>query len=81
VTVVQYPDGRIELLHGQEILPFKVFDKAKPEAPPVDDKTLNARVDGILRQRKQTTQPKPSADHPWRRSFKPQSTGTASSSS
>jgi len=72
VTVVQYPSGRIELCYGKEILPFKVFDEAKPVSPPVDDKTLNARVDDVLTQRKPTTHPKPSADHPWQRPFKPQ---------
>jgi hypothetical protein len=30
VTVVEYADQRIELVHGKEILPFKVFDEAKP---------------------------------------------------
>jgi transposase len=70
VTVVQYPDGRIELLYGQESLPFKVFDQPQPPAPLVDDKTLNARVDDVLTQRKSTTHPKPSPHHPWQRPFK-----------
>lgn len=72
MTVVQYPNGRIELLHGPDILPFKVFDPAKPLSPPVDAKTLNASVDGIVAQRAPRPRPKPPADHPWRGSFKPQ---------
>jgi len=80
VSVVQYPNGRIELLHGPDILPFKVFDPAKPLSPPVDAKILNASVDGILAQRASTPRPKPPADHPWRGSFKPQSARPSSSS-
>ena len=82
VTVVQYPNGRrIELLHGPDILPFKVFDPAKPLSPPVDAKTLNASVDGIVAQRAPTPpRPKPPADHPWRGSFKPQCARPSSSS-
>lgn len=34
VTVVVYPDRRIELLHGEEVLPFKVFDPAHKPTPP-----------------------------------------------
>lgn len=67
VTVVEYPDHRIELLHGAEVLPFKVFDETQTIARAVDDKTLNARVDDVLKQRKQTTHPKPPLNHPWRR--------------
>ena len=33
VTVVVYPDQRIELLHGEEVLPFKVFDSAHTLTP------------------------------------------------
>ena len=80
VSVVQYPNGRIELLHGPDILPFKVFDPAKPLSRPIDAKILNASVDGILAQRASTPRPKPPADHPWRGSFKPQSARPSSSS-
>ena len=66
VAVVAYRDGSIEILHGEEILPFKVFDPQKPEAMPVDDKTLNARVDDIL-QRRQRPKSQPAPEHPWRR--------------
>ena len=70
VTVVSYPDGRIELLHGDEWLPFRVFDAEQAILLAVDDKTLNARVDNILHARKPG---KPAVDHPWLRPFKPDS--------
>jgi transposase len=70
VTVIEYPDGRIELLHDSEILPFKVFDQAKSIITAVDDKTLNPRVDEVLGQRRQTLPQKPPPNHPWRSSYK-----------
>lgn len=65
VTVVAYSDGRIELLHGEELLPFKVFDAPQPATAPVDDKTLNERLEKILKARRSTHKPAP--DHPWNR--------------
>jgi len=70
VTVVSYPGGRIELLHGNELLPFRVFDAKQAVLPAVDDKTLNARVDEILCAR---TPWKPATNHPWHRLFEPDS--------
>ena len=67
VTVVEYYDRRIELLHGAEILSFKVFDEAQTISGAVDDKTLNVRVDDVIKQRKQVVPQKPPPDHPWRR--------------
>jgi hypothetical protein len=51
VTVVNYAEGRIEVLNDEELLPFKVFDSPKPVPLPVDEKTINARVDDILKAR------------------------------
>jgi transposase len=71
VTVIEYPDDRIELLHNNEILPFKVFDEAKQINSAVDDKTLNYRVDEVLAQRRQgRPRPQPMS-HPWKRAYKP----------
>ncbi len=70
VTVVEYPDRRIELMHAQESLPFEVFDEAQPVNHAVDDKTLNPRVDEALEQRRHRMQPKPPSSHPWRKSYK-----------
>lgn len=70
VTVIEYPDHRIELLHNTEILPFKVFDEAQPINVAVDDKTLNPRVDEVLEQWRQTPPRKPPTNHPWRSSYK-----------
>lgn len=66
VTVVSYADGRIELLRGDEILPFKVFDPLQHVLPAADDKTLNARVDEVLAQQRQVKKYHPAPDHPWR---------------
>lgn len=65
VTVVSYADGRIEILHNDELLPFKVFDTPKPAFPPVDEKTINARVDDILKTR-WSEKSRPAPTHPWR---------------
>lgn len=78
VTVVVYPERRIELLHGAEILPFKVFEPAQTVALPVDDKTLNARVDDILKTRRWSAKSRPTAHHPWRQPVVPQPSGTGS---
>jgi transposase len=67
VTVVVYPDHHIELLRGEEILPFKVFDTAQTPTPPVDDKTLNARVDEVISARRWSEKSRPAPNHPWRR--------------
>lgn len=70
VTVVEYQDGRIELLHGGKLLPFRVFDEAQPIIVAVDDKTLNVRVDEVLEQQRKTMPQKPSVHHPWRKGYK-----------
>lgn len=68
IAVVVYADGRVELVAGQEVLPYKVFDPAQDIAPPVDDKTLNTRVDAVLKTRPYKQKWRPGPDHPWRRS-------------
>lgn len=70
IIVVEFPDNRIELLHHSEVLPFRVFDEAKPACPAVDDKTLNPRMDEVLTQRRQSTIQKPLPNHPWRKPYK-----------
>ena len=70
VTVVEYPDGRIELLYGAKPLPFKVFDERLPIIATVDDKMLNSRVDEVLERRHPAPPFKPPAHHPWRKGYK-----------
>lgn len=65
VSVVRHADARIELLHGDEVLAYKVFDSPKPIHTATDDKELNARVDGILK-RRWTEKSRPASNHPWR---------------
>lgn len=67
IDVVVYADGRVELVAGNEVLPYKVFDPAQAIPSPVDDKTLNARVDAILKARPLKEKWRPGPDHPWRR--------------
>ncbi|MDN8101859.1 hypothetical protein [Burkholderia multivorans] len=69
ITVIEYGNGRVELLAGKESLPYKVFDPAQAMPPPVDDKTLNARVDDILKARQVKERWRPGPNHPWRRPF------------
>ncbi|HNC17490.1 MAG TPA: hypothetical protein PLD66_05255 [Accumulibacter sp.] len=45
--IVVYPGPRIELLHGEEILPCKVFDPARPE-PPLAPRSYAAAFRGVL---------------------------------
>lgn len=77
VTVVEYPDVRIELLCKGEILPFKVFDKVQSIIAAVDDKTLNIRVDELLKQRRHQPRVKPHPGHPWRKPYNPSLIGVA----
>lgn len=69
IAVIEYGDGRVELLAGKENLPYKVFDSARDVPSAVDDKTLNARVDDILKTRQAKQKWRPGPDHPWRRPF------------
>ena len=71
VTGVEYPDGRVELLYGEEVLPFKVFDDSSQVMLPADDKTLKARVDSVLEHRRRGEKYRPAPGHPWRKPFKP----------
>ena len=67
IAVVVYADGRVELVAGQEVLPYKVFEPAQDIPAPVDDKTLDARVDAVLQARHGKEKWRPAPDHPWRR--------------
>ena len=75
VTVVEYPDGRVELLCGEEVLPFKVFDEPCQVMLSADDKTLNARVGSVLEHRHWDKKYRPAPEHPWRKPFKPPLSG------
>ena len=67
VTVCHYTDGTIELLHGDELLPWRAFDPARhgPEQRVADDKTVNDHVEQAINRLNQPY--RPPADHPWRR--------------
>ena len=46
VDVCEYPDGRLEIRHEGEVLPYRVFDKMRRvnQAPVVDNKHLDAAL-------------------------------------
>lgn len=46
VHVCEYPDGRIEIRHGERVLPYRVFDKMRRvnQAAIVDNKHLGAAL-------------------------------------
>jgi transposase len=46
VDVCEYPDGRLEIQHEREVLPYRVFDKMRRvnQAPVVDNKHLDAAL-------------------------------------
>jgi hypothetical protein len=47
VTVFEYPDGRLEIRHGDEVLPYSVFDKMRRvnQAAIVDNKQLGVALE------------------------------------
>lgn len=47
VEVVDYPDGRVEIQHGDQIFPYRIFDKLRPVDHPevADSKRLDAAFD------------------------------------
>lgn len=67
VTVCHYTDGSIELLHGEEVLPWRAFDPARhgPEQRVADDKTVNDHVEQAINRLNHPY--RPPAAHPWRR--------------
>jgi hypothetical protein len=54
-------------MHGKERLPFKVFDPAQDVPAPVDDKSLTARLDVLVKARRWSDKSRPAPHHPWRR--------------
>jgi hypothetical protein len=52
VTIVTYADGRIEPMHGNEVLPAVYLVAQTVVTTAVDDKTLNVRVDAVLSARR-----------------------------
>jgi len=73
ITVCQASDRTLTLLNGEEVLPYRVFDRHAQlaESRITDDKTLNVRVDAALTQRRQLGRKQP-PNHPWKQPIKPQ---------
>jgi transposase len=70
VDVCEYPDGRLEIRHGEHVLPYRIFDKigAVNQAAIVDNKHLDAAL--MLAKKMQAELParKRNANAPCRRS-------------
>ncbi len=57
VSIVEYPDGKIEMLWGLRVIPIKIIPKVgcpKFEEYTETAKTIDARVDEIMAKRKST---------------------------
>lgn len=76
VTVCHYTDGSVELLHGEQVLPWRAFDPARhgPQHRIADDKTVNDHVEQAINRLNHPC--RPSADHPWRRTAATKKTPT-----
>lgn len=72
ITVCEHFDGYITLLHQGHALSYTTYAKGARPAPIEDDKTLNQRVDQALAKQASPPPPKPKANHPWRKAFKPE---------
>ena len=72
ITVCQHLDDSVELLHGEEVLPWRVFDPQRETTTDrlADDKTLNDRVDQQIQKLNQP-RVRPAPDHPWRYPARP----------
>jgi hypothetical protein len=75
VIVIEYADKPIELMHKGKLLPFKAFDPKQEIPVPVDDKTLNTRVDNIIQRRRGQAKRKPVQNDPWSSTGKSASSG------
>lgn len=62
VDLVQYPDGTLRVLYGQEELAFRLGPQ--PGKAPVEPKQLNQTVETALLARARASSPKP--NHPWK---------------
>ncbi len=67
VTVCDRDNGEVVLLYDGHELPYTTYRKGERPTPVTDEKTLNARVDAALARQRRPGNPKPRADHPWRR--------------
>jgi hypothetical protein len=81
ITICQASDRTPILLNGQEVLPYRVFDRHAQlaESRVADDKTLNVRVDAALTRTRPSARQQPQS-HPWRRGIKTQHPSRAAQS-
>ena len=65
VTLVTYPDGRLEMYSGTESLNFDMRARRPGQAACADSKTVDARVQQAIVRRSKEHLPAP--NHPWKR--------------
>lgn len=70
VDVCEYPDGRLEIRHGEHILPYRLFDKIRQvnQAAIVDNKQLDAALAMAKLMQEQLPARKRNNNEPCRRS-------------
>lgn len=70
VSVCEYPDGRVEIRHGEHSLPYRIFDKIRQvnQAAVVDNKHLDAALTMARLIQEQLPARKRNNDEPSRRS-------------
>lgn len=70
VDVCEYPDGRLEIRHGEQVLPYRVFDKIRHvnQAAIVENKHLDAALAMAKAMQEMLTPRKRNNNEPCRRS-------------
>ncbi len=76
VTVCQAFDGSVTVLRDGRELPVRLIGEGEAAAVE-DEKTVVRRVDRIKAEQRSRPAYKPTPDHPWRRSWKPDAGGAA----
>ena len=77
VTVCKGFDGTVTVLRDGRELPVRLLGEGEAPLPVEDEKSVRLRVDRAKAEQQSRPARKPAPDHPWRRAFKPEPTGTA----
>ncbi len=77
VTVCKGFDGEVTVLRDGCELPVRLLGEGEAPLRVEDETSVRLRVDRAKAEQQSRPAWKPAPDHPWRRGFKPESTGTA----
>ena len=77
VTVCKAFDGSVTVLRDGRELPVRLLAQGEEPVPVADEKTVVDRVGQAKAEQLARPSYKPSADHPWRRPFRPEAAATA----